>query len=441
MIKPPRRASHAGGGRMTKNPGKAARKGFVSAELISVGTELLLGQIVDTNAAYLAQELSRLGIHVYRKTSVGDNPRRIRDALREALRRAEVVILTGGLGPTQDDVTSQAVADALGRGLRLHRASAERIREIIRRRGLTPLESHLKQAMIPQGARALPNPVGTAPGFLVTGGDRMVAALPGPPREMQATAAGLWTCLRRRAGVGVIYSNVLKFAGVGESWLEARFADLVTSQTNPTIAFLAKPGEVHVRLTAGAPDVRQARRLVAPVRREIIARTAEHFFGEDDETLESVVGKMLKEQGLTLAVAESCTGGLVGERITRVPGSSAYFLGGVICYSNEVKERLLGVPRSLLRRYGAVSAQAARAMAEGAASAIGSDFGIAVTGIAGPTGGTRAKPVGLVYTALAGPEGIRVEEHRFGGTRADIRHRASQAALDMVRVELSKRQA
>jgi nicotinamide-nucleotide amidase len=419
-------------------PGKAARKGFVSAELISVGTELLLGQIVDTNAAYLARELSRLGIHVYRKTTVGDNPGRIGQVLREALRRAQVAILTGGLGPTQDDVTAQAVADALGRGLRLHRASAEHIREIVRRRGFAPLPSHLKQAMLPQRARVLPNPVGTAPGFLVTQGNRAVAALPGPPAEMRGTAAGLWPHLRRLAGAGVIHSNVLKFAGVGESWLEDRLADLVTSQTNPTIAFLASPAEVQVRLTANAPDLRQAKRLVAPVRREIVARAGEYLFGEDADTLESAVGKLLKRRGLTLAVAESCTGGLIGERITRVPGSSAYYLGGVVSYSNEVKQRLLGVSGATLRRHGAVSAQVARAMASGVLRALGSDLGAAVTGIAGPSGGTRAKPVGLVYAAVAGPWGVRVQENRFGGTREDIRNRAAQTALDMVRVELAK---
>jgi len=421
-----------------RRPGKAARRGVVRAEVISVGTELLLGQIVDTNAAYLAQELSRLGIHVYRRTTVGDNPTRIRQALREALRRAEVVILTGGLGPTQDDVTAQAVADALGRGLRLHGASAEHVREVVRRRGLTPLECHLKQAMIPQGARAVPNPVGTAPGFLLREGDRLVAALPGPPGEMRATAAGVFASLRRRAGAGVIHSRVLKFAGIGESWLEERLADLVASQTNPTIAFLAGPGEVHVRVTASAPSLGQANRLLAGVCREIVGRAEEHLFGEDEDTLESVVGRLLKEQNRTLAVAESCTGGLIGERITRVPGSSVYFVGGVVSYSNALKERLLGVRKSLLRRHGAVSAEVARAMAAGVVEATGSDLGVAVTGIAGPSGGTRAKPVGLTYTALAGPDGVRCEEHRLGGTRTDIQYRASQAALDMIRTELTK---
>jgi nicotinamide-nucleotide amidase len=292
--------------------------------------------------------------------------------------------------------------------------------------------------MIPQGARAVPNPVGTAPGFLVREGDRLVAALPGPPGEMRATAAGVFASLRRRAGAGVIYSRVLKFAGIGESWLEERLADLVASQTNPTIAFLASPGEVHVRVTASAPSLRQAKRLLAGVCREIAGRAGEHLFGEDEDTLESVVGRLLKEQNRTLAVAESCTGGLIGERITRVPGSSAYFVGGVVSYSNALKERLLGVPRSLLRRHGAVSAEVARAMAAGVVEATGSDLGLAVTGIAGPAGGTRARPVGLTYAALAGPDGVRCDEHRLGGTRTDIQYRASQAALDMMRTELTK---
>jgi nicotinamide-nucleotide amidase len=405
----------------------------MQVELVSVGTELLLGQIVDTNAAYLAGKLSELGISVYHKTTVGDNAERLAAALRISLGRSDVVLATGGLGPTEDDITAAAVADVMGVGLVEDEATTERIRSFARFRGIKLLDSLLKQARVPGGAQVVPNPVGTAPGFIASDDTKTVIALPGVPTEMRAMAEETvfpYLCERVGAGgSGVILSRVLRIAGMGESQAEAEISDLIGQQTNPTIAPLAKIHEVFLRLTARAPDRAAAERLISPVEAEIRRRLAEHVYGADEEGLELVVGRMLEAADLTLAVAESCTGGLIGHRITNVPGSSDYFLSSVVAYSNESKVRLLDVPLDTLREHGAVSAPTAAAMAEGVRGAVGADIGLSVTGIAGPGGGTPTKPVGLVYLGRANGSETVTEELRLRGSRPMIKKRAAQLAL------------
>ncbi len=405
----------------------------MQVELVSVGTELLLGQIVDTNAAYLAGKLSELGISVYHKTTVGDNAERLAAALRISLGRSDVVLATGGLGPTDDDITAAAVAEVMGVGLVEDEATTERIRSFARFRGVKLLDSLLKQARVPGGAQVVPNPVGTAPGFIISRDAKTAIALPGVPTEMRAMAEQtVFPYLRERvgdAGSGVILSRVLRIAGMGESQAEAEISDLIREQGNPTIAPLAKIHEVFLRLTARAPDRTAAERLIAPVEAEIRERLAEHVYGADEESLELVVGRMLKASDLTLAVAESCTGGLIGHRITNVPGSSDYFLSSVTAYSNESKVRLLGLPLDVLKEHGAVSAPTAAAMAEGVREAAGADIGLSVTGIAGPGGGTPTKPVGLVYVGRADGAETVTEELRLRGSRAMIKERAAQLAL------------
>jgi nicotinamide-nucleotide amidase len=403
------------------------------AEILSVGTELLLGQIINTNAAYLSRRLPEVGIDLYRQVTVGDNLERIANAVRDALGHAEVLIMTGGLGPTADDVTSEAVALALGRDLVFDQGSAQRIRSLLQSRGVPVLDSHMKQARVPAGSRIMPNPVGTAPGFIVDSDGKAVCALPGVPSEMEAMAEqSLLPELRGRAPDAVIRSRVVKFIGIGESSLEHLIEDLVAAQTNPTIAFLAKTGEVHLRLTAKAATADEADALLAPVEAAVLARARQFVFGHDEESLEEAVGARLRAAGLTLGVAESCTGGLIGHRITQVPGSSGYFLGSLVTYSNAAKTRILGVPEGLLAEHGAVSEPVAQAMAAGARRVLGADLAVSVTGIAGPAGGTPQKPVGLTYIALSTPDGEKCEQHRLFGTRDMIKIRAANLALAAV---------
>ena len=403
-------------------------------ELISVGTELLLGQIPDTNAQYLAQRLAELGIDLYYQSTVGDNPERLARALRVSLERSDLIIATGGLGPTQDDITAAAIAAVTGEELVVSEEAASWIRELFQRRGWPLSESQLKQALVPRGGRLVPNRLGTAPGFILEKEGKVVVALPGVPSEMQAMAeAEVFPYLRQRAGgSGVIKSRVLKFFGLPESFLEKELEDLIAAQTNPTIAPQAKLGEVWLRITAKAAEPAAADRLIAGTEERIQERLGQYLVATDEKQIEEVVGRLLREAGLTLAVAESCTGGLISHRLTNVPGSSQYFLCGLTCYSNGAKTHLLGVSETTLRAHGAVSAEAAKEMAIGVRAACDAALGLAVTGIAGPGGGTPEKPVGLVYLALAGPEGIRGERHFFPGDREGIKQRASQAALRLL---------
>ena len=408
------------------------------AEVISVGTELLLGQIVDTNAAYLSSLLPQFGIDLHYRVTVGDNEARLADALRTALARADIVFTIGGLGPTADDLTKQTVAAVVGDELVLHEESAKRLRAFFAARGIEMPEANLKQAMIPKRGRVLANPLGTAPGAAFETGDKVVIVLPGPPREFVAMVdSEVAPYLRELVGEGaeVIRSRTLRIAGLGESSVAEMVGDLLEG-SNPTVAPLAAAGEVHLRITAKAASPAQADAMIDEMDARISAILGNAIFGRDDESLEKVVVEKLIERRLTLATAESCTGGLIGNRITDISGSSKTYLVGFVTYSNQAKKEILGVDEQLLDKHGAVSREVARAMAEGARAVSGADIAISVTGIAGPTGGTAAKPVGLVYMALAAADGTIAFEHRFSGSRMDIKLRASQAALNMLRLHL-----
>ncbi|HXF82166.1 MAG TPA: competence/damage-inducible protein A [bacterium] len=407
------------------------------AEIISVGTELLLGQIVDTNAAYLAQELADLGIDVYFKQTVGDNIARVQDAVRLALSRADVVLITGGLGPTEDDLTVEAVAGVVGDDLVRNEEVADHVRRFFESRGRVPPESVYKQALVPRRARIIPNRRGTAPGIHLETDGRMIFIMPGVPYEMRGMMTDyVVPYLRERAGGERIGSLVLRVTGEGESAVEARIKDLIHG-TAPTIAPYAKLGEVHLRITAKGPPEDVAAQLA---RGEALVRErlGDLVYGVNDQTLEEVVGGLLTGRGRTLAVAESCTGGLLAQRITSVPGSSAYFLEGIVAYSNRSKIARLGVAPELLDRHGAVSGEVAEAMAAGARQRAEADLALAITGIAGPSGGTPDKPVGLVYIALAHAGGVSHRRLMLGpeAGRAGIRHLAAQAALNLLRLHL-----
>lgn len=401
----------------------------MTVEIVSIGTELLLGQIVDTNAAWLSARLAEVGVGVYRRTTVGDNLPRIVAALREALERADGVITIGGLGPTDDDLTREALASVLGEPLVLDEGEAARLREFFAARGRTTNERQLRQALRPASAQPIPNPNGTAPGLYAEWNGKLIFALPGPPNEFQPMATdAVLPRLAGRTGGRVIRSRVLRLCGIGESDAEAQLSDLIHSE-NPTLAPLAKLGEVHFRITARADSPDAAEQMIAQMEYAVRERLGAFIFGVDETTLEQAVVQSLIEAGQSLAVAESCTGGLLGHRITSVSGSSEVFLGGVISYSNALKEALLGVPRSVLETHGAVSEPTARAMAEGVRQRLGSWWGVGVTGIAGPSGGTPEKPVGLVYIGVSDPTATVVRSQVFPGDRATVKYRATQYAL------------
>lgn len=408
----------------------------MKGEIISVGTELLLGQIVNTNASFISQRLAELGIDVYYTTTVGDNAARLREVFAQGWQRSDLIILTGGLGPTMDDLTRETVAEYLGLELVLDHGVLSTLQNYFASRGRTMTDNNKRQAYFPAGAQILPNPNGTAAGvFLVLEG-KVVVMLPGPPFEMvpMFEREVVPRLEKRLSGQReLIKSRVLKLYGVGEAQLETMLQELLERQSNPTLATLAKENELHLRLTAKANLPQEAESLLAEMEGKIRSLVGRYVFAVDNETMEEAVGILLKERAKSISVAESCTGGLIGHRLTEVPGSSAYFRYGVVAYSNEAKEKLLKVDGELLHRFGAVSSQVARAMAVGVRELGKTSLGLAVTGIAGPGGGRLGKPVGLVYMALATPDGVYVEGHNLRGPRPIIKKRASQAALNLVR--------
>ncbi len=404
-------------------------------EIVSTGTELLLGQIVNTNAPYMARRLNEVGFDVLFQSTVGDNRVRMTQVLSTALARVDIVITTGGLGPTQGDITKEVTAELLGRPMHLHAPSLENIKSFFASRRLTMTDNNVRQAMIPEGAIVLDNARGTAPGVVIATDKNTVIHLPGPPHEMEHMLENaVIPYLRERFGLqGTILSKVLRTYGLGESSLEERIKDYIKCQGNPTIALLARNAEIHVRLTAKASSEAEARALIAGLERQLRERIGEYIFGENEDTLEAVIGRYLTAKNLTLALAESCTGGLVTSRITDVPGSSAYLAGTVVCYSNEIKSSAVGVPAEIIAAHGAVSAETAKAMAEGIRARFGTDLGVSITGIAGPGGAVPGKPVGLVFIAVAGPAGTSCFEHNFTGQRSFIKHRTALAALNHLR--------
>ncbi|MBC7340112.1 MAG: competence/damage-inducible protein A [Firmicutes bacterium] len=400
------------------------------AEIVAVGTEILLGDIVNTNACFLSRRLAAVGVDVYHHVVVGDNPGRMAAAFRQALGRSDLVVVSGGLGPTEDDLSKEVMAEVLGLPLDFDAAVMAGIEDFFRkrRRPLTP--NARKQALVPRGATVLPNPVGTAPGLFLEAGGKMVFLLPGPPGELGAVWEQHAEPLLRRLGVGgqVILSRTLKVCAMGESQVAHLVGDLFAS-SNPTVAPYAKPGEVHLRVTAKASGPEQARELMAPLEAEIRRRLGWRVFAVDDGTMAHAVGERLVAAGLTLAVAESCTGGMLGALITTVPGSSRYFLGGIVAYANQVKVSHLDVPGELIRERGAVSEEVAGAMAAGVRNRLGADVSLAISGVAGPGGGSPAKPVGTVCFALARPEGLFTWSEFLRGDREEVRGRACQVAL------------
>ncbi|MBD2719174.1 competence/damage-inducible protein A [Synechococcus sp. FACHB-909] len=388
-------------------------------EVLCIGTELLLGNIVNGNARWLAEQLAALGVVHHRQQVVGDNRERLIEAVRQAAGRCRVLVTTGGLGPTPDDLTTEAIAAAFGADLVEHGEIWAAIQARITARGRTVAPSNRKQALLPRGAAVLPNPTGTAPGMIWTPVPGFtVLTFPGVPSELRAMWEATAAPWLREAGLagGVFASRMLRFWGVPESDLAERVHDLLALE-NPTVAPYAGAGEVKLRVTARAGDAAAAAALLAPVEAELRRRTGTSCFGADGDSLASVVLAALRRRGETLAVAESCTGGGLGAALVAVPGASEVFLGGVIAYANAVKQAVLGVPAAVLERHGAVSDPVAEAMAEGVRRLTGATWALAVTGIAGPGGGTAEKPVGLVHIAVAGPDGCRSEAVRFGSGR------------------------
>ena len=412
------------------------------AELIAVGTELLLGNIVNSDAQMLSQGLSALGINVYYHTVVGDNPQRLRAAVETAKSRADIIITTGGLGPTCDDLTKNVLADCFGKKLIYNEEAARRIEEYFQRLDRPMTENNYQQAYLPEGCVPFQNDWGTAPGCGFEAEGVRVLMLPGPPSECTPMFHERAVPYLRDLTDGVIVSRSLRIFGMGESAVEALLRDKMNAMQNPTLAPYAKEGEVELRITAKADTPEEADALIAPVEAEVRGLLGELVYGADVSGLPQVVLEAARERGLTLGTAESCTGGLIAKRITDVPGAASVFKGGVVSYHCEVKAGMLGVSQQLLDQRGAVCAEVAQQMALGARQALGCDLAVSVTGVAGPDPDDWGNPVGLVYAALAAPDGCQVKQLHLAGTgarRDRIRTLAANHALDMARRWLEKR--
>lgn len=404
-------------------------------ELICVGTELLLGNIVNTNAAFLARECAGLGLSMYHQSVVGDNEERLYDTIQTALGRSDIIILCGGLGPTQDDLTKETVAKVFDLPLIEDEHSHERIEEYFRNSQFRIItDNNWKQAQVPEGCIVVDNANGTAPGIIVEKKGKSVILLPGPPNELIPMFRQDIVPYLKKLQPETIYSVMVKLCGVGESLVETEILDLIETQENPTIATYAKTGEVHLRVTARAADEKEAKKLIKPMVKELKKRFGSHIYAMDEEvTLEESIVELLKAQNLTLTTAESCTGGMLAARLTNVSGVSEVFKQGFVTYSNRAKRKLLDVKKNTLKTYGAVSEKTAKEMAKNGAFITGSDICVSVTGLAGPGGGTEEKPVGLVYIACAYQNEVRVKEFHFKGNRNKIRELSTVNALTLLR--------
>lgn len=409
----------------------------MTAEIICVGTELLLGNIVNTNAAFLSEKLAYLGINCYFQTVVGDNRDRLLSVINTALSRADILIFSGGLGPTEDDLTKETVAEALGKKLIRDKWAEQEIADYFALRGRIPTDNNWKQADVIEGCDILYNKNGTAPGIFVSEGEKTVILLPGPPLELKSMFTdSVMPKLQQKCGQ-VFYSQTVKIVGPGESSVETQILDMLNTQENPTIAPYAKTGEVHLRVTARAKDEKEAREKTTPVVEELYRRFGNAVYTTDaDETLEMALTKLLIKKKYTMTTAESCTGGMIAARMVNAPGVSAVLKSGFITYANEAKEELLGVSHDTLEKFGAVSRETAEEMAEGAVKAAHTDVAVAVTGIAGPDGGTKEKPVGLVYIGVNVRGNVEVREYHFSGSRQKIRESVTAAALTFLREKL-----
>ncbi|RDY30567.1 competence/damage-inducible protein A [Lachnotalea glycerini] len=403
-------------------------------ELISVGTELLLGNTVNTNACFLAEKCAILGLSLYYQTSVGDNEQRLAETIQTAQKRSDVVILSGGLGPTQDDLTKEVVANVMGKTLIEDEHTKERINDYFTKSQITITENNWKQAFVPEGAIVVDNENGTAPGVIMEENGKTVILLPGPPNELIPMFMNDIYPYLNKLQPETIYSKMVKVCGVGESTAETMIKDLIDNQTNPTVAPYAKVGEVHIRVTARAKDEEEAKKMIKPVVKELKARFGKNVYSTDEnETLEEAVIKLLEKNELKVTTAESCTGGMLAARLVNVPGVSEVFREGFVTYSNKAKRKILSVQKSTLKKYGAVSEKTAKEMAKGGVFATDTDVCVAITGIAGPDGGTEEKPVGLVYIACYIDDKVTVREFNFKGNRSKIREQSVVKALTLLR--------
>jgi len=411
----------------------------LSAEIIAIGSELLTPQFKDTNSLYLTEQLNAIGIPVVMKTIVGDDEHYLEEAVRGSLARSPILITIGGLGPTEDDVTRKVVARVLQRQLVLDDEILAKLQRRFKARGVEMPTNNARQALVLTGSDILENNHGTAPGLWVTAEKNRVILLPGPPSELKPMfEKSCMPRLHEMAGGAALARRVFRTAGLPESTLDARIAPIYTKYKNPETTILAKPGQVEIRLTSRGRNREEAEKLLQELGDEIEQELDEYIFARSEQSLEEVVGMFLVMKNATIATAESCTGGLIAERLTNVPGSSKYFISGVICYSNEWKMELAGIPPLLLEMQGAVSAEVARGLAEGIRTRMNTTVGVGITGIAGPSGGSPEKPVGTVHIAVATPSGTELRQFLFPGDRERVRWQASQAALDMVRRELMK---
>lgn len=404
----------------------------MKAEIISIGTELLLGEIVDTNSSYLAAELPKIGIDVYYIQSVGDNMARLIEVFERGLTRSNLILMTGGLGPTDDDLTRSAIAKLLGEELYVDADLEKEVRGFFDNRDIHMPENNLKQAMLIPSATIIPNPMGTAPGWWTNKNDKTIVSMPGPPRELRH----MWENqvrprLRNIVGRGVLVTRTLKITGISEGGVDEMCGDLL-KDSNPSIGVYARPDGIHVRIAAKATDEDEATELINPVEAQLRDRFEEHLWGVDDETMAEHVGKLLVDRGLTLGTMESLTGGLVGDLITSVPGSSRYYQGGIVAYQDETKVKY-GVRPQTINKHGAVSESTAIEMAHAARLELGTDIGIGVTGVAGPAE-QEAQPVGTAYMAVASKDRQITHHGNYSGQRSDIKTRVATNALYQVRL-------
>lgn len=403
----------------------------MKAEIVAIGTELLMGEIVDTNSAYVASQLPALGIDLYYIHQIGDNLGRIVAVFEQAWSRSDLILTTGGLGPTEDDVTRESIAKLVGEEMRVDPRLEQDLRSYFRGRGIDMPRNNLKQASLIPSGKAIPNPRGTAPGWWVEKGGKIIIAMPGPPGEMREMWANqVRPGLRERIDGVMLVSRTLKITGISEGAVDEMCGELLHG-TNPTIGVYAKPDGIHVRLAAKAASDTAASAIIAPVEQRLRATFGDHIWGTDGDTLEGSVGQLLKARGLTLATMESCTGGLLASRITDIPGSSEYFKGGIVAYASEAKIAH-GVSRDIIEAHGAVSAETAAAMAKAARARLNADIGVGITGVAGPSM-QEGKPVGTVFIAVAHDRAARSQAGTMGRSRADVKTRATTAALFQVR--------
>lgn len=412
---------------------------MLTAEIIAIGSELLTSEKSDTNSLWLTAKLNEIGIEVKLKTVVGDDALRLEEAIKDAVKRSDIVITTGGLGPTEDDITRQVSAKAIGRQLVFHEDLVEELRERFRRWGREMPEINKRQAYVIEGADVLPNPNGSAAGMLVEIAAKYLAVLPGPPREMEPMfETYVLPKLKEKAGEIVVRRRVLKVSGMGESAVDEAIAPIYKAFESVQTSILFNKSEVEVHFAAQAGSEIEAEKTLEELASKIAEKLGIAVFALNGETMEEVVGKLLTETGKTLSVAESCTGGLIGSRLTDVPGSSNYFMEGVVSYSNDAKIRTLNVPKETLEKHGAVSAETAEAMAKGMRERAETDYAISITGIAGPEGGSEEKPVGLVFIGFADETSVKSIKFTLPGDRYLIRWRSSQAALDYLRRQILK---